>query len=155
MMRFIQHRKAFTLLELLIVIALIAVIAAMAVALWVPNRRAANETSAINSMRLIDSAEANYRLRHNLYGDLPSLLGDGFIPPAIAGEGKSGYIFLVQGMGSTVYVATASPTSANSGSRFFYTDEVGVIFQSAPTIAAPPTTDYSGQTPPGFGPIGN
>ncbi len=65
-----KQRRGFTLIELLIVIAVIAILAAIAIPNLLSSRQAANEASAIGSMRTINSAEATYRARNNGYATL-------------------------------------------------------------------------------------
>ena len=143
-----KQRRGFTLIELLIVIAVIAILAAIAIPNLLSSRESANEASCIGSMRTINSAEATYRSRNNAYG----LLAGGATSSATA---KSGYYYAPAVVSTTQYWITASPIGSG-GTRFFYTDETGVIWAAPSATASLPTADASGNvTTTGWAQIGN
>src|SRR5215204_6490895 len=92
-----KNEKGFSLVELLVVVIIIAIVAAIAIPNLLASRRAANEASAISSLRTIHSAEATYNasVGGTAYTDLPGLNSAGLIDSALgaATSQKSGYTF--------------------------------------------------------------
>ncbi len=140
-----KNEKGFSLVELLVVVIIIAIIAAIAIPNLLSSRRAANEASAISSLRSIHSAEATYQAtlgNNTIYGALADLAAapSGLIDSTLAAGAKSGYNFALTLDGTAVqYCATATPQGPTTGLRLFAVSTAGVIFQSAPGGATPPT----------------
>lgn len=158
-----RMQKGFSLIELLIVVAVILVIAAIAVPNYLRSRMFANEASAVGSLHNIATAEVSYSLTYPTYGFAPDLntLGPGPTPgnatptPANAilldnvlgcptGVGtasctKSGYNFYItagSGTPLTAYSVNADPiVLGKTGGRYFYSDGSGVITFNTTTIA--------------------
>jgi type IV pilus assembly protein PilA len=143
------NQKGFSLVELLVVVIIIAIIAAIAIPNLLASRRAANEASAISTLRTIHSAEVTYQAvaGNNInYGTLASLLAVGLVDATLgtAPVSKSGYNFAetISAAPSTLYCATAAPTTPTgataTGTRYFSVAADGVIYQStaAATCAA-------------------
>lgn len=132
-----KNQKGFSLVELLVVVIIIAIVAAIAIPNLLASRRAANESSAIASLRTIHSAQATYFATtgsNTNYGDLAALGGANLIDSALAAAGnKSGYTFALSRNAAapfTTYCATAVPQTAGStGDRSFAVNVQGVIYQ--------------------------
>jgi type IV pilus assembly protein PilA len=156
-----QRQKGFSLIELLIVVAIILIIAAIAIPNLIRSKMAANEASAVASLRTINTAEVVYSSTYNVAGvfsaDLVSLGPNGatcantFIPVstqaclidgALAAAttnatAKSGYVFTYANPGGS-YSVLGDPVTVNStGVRHFYTDQTVVIRVNAASPAGP------------------
>lgn len=131
--------KGFTLIELLIVIAVIAILAAIAIPNLLSSRKAANESSAIASLRTIVSAQETFRSRQPTPTYATNLAGlAGYIDPVLQGGTKSGYGFAIAGADANNYTATATVPTGGGGDRGFFVDQTGVIRASvngAATVA--------------------
>jgi type IV pilus assembly protein PilA len=151
-----NKQKGFSLIELLIVVAIILIIAAIAIPNLMRSKMAANEASAISSLRTLNTAEVTYATVYPSVGysnDMPSLGG---LPAVCSVPGgasaataciidevlatattlataKSGYFYTYGGLiavggVNTAYTVTASPTIVGTaGQRYFFTDQSGVL----------------------------
>jgi type IV pilus assembly protein PilA len=142
-----RKHKGFSLIELLIVVAIILIIAAIAIPNLLASRRAANEASAVSSLRTIHSSEITYFSTTGLntsYGTLANLNTDGLIDGTLAGatssaSAKSGYFFTLN-TGTGAYCTTATPSSSGTtgtGNKWLGVSTPGVIYQATVVGSAP------------------
>ena len=133
-----KEQRGFSLIELLIVVTIIGILAAVAVPNLLKSRSAANEASAIASVRTIVTAQITYSAtvgNGSYAADLSELEGSGLIDPALASGSKDGYAFVTVGAGDT-FTVNADPTEMGStGDRGFFSDQSGVIRYAVGTAA--------------------
>ena len=144
-----RGQRGFSLIELLIVVLIILVIAAMSIPSFLRARIAANESSAVSSVRQINTAEGTYSSSWGA-GYAPSLANLGGPPPCLVGTAaaaclldpllstgtftKSGYVFAAAGTNPDAngtlngYEVNATPGNAQTtGVRAFCSDASGVV----------------------------
>ena len=132
-----RNRIGFTLVEIMIVVAIIALLAAIAIPNLLRARLNANESAAIAAMQTISTAAQSYRSANATYPDALANLGDAtppYIDSVLAGKAKQGYNFTLVG-DTNSFTATADPITENvTGSRRFFVDTSGVVrFNAAAT----------------------
>ena len=166
--------SGFSLIELLIVVAIILIIAAIAIPNLLRSRIAANQASAVGSLRTLNTAEITYSstfntgfsstlvaLGPNTTGLGPTASAAGLIDEVLAGgsggtatialtSSKSGYKFIYSpGVTDTTgrtdsYSFTASPITDSTGTNYYFTNESGVIRQNSSTTASTSDSPLAG-----------
>ena len=128
-----KMKTGFSLIELLIVVAVIAVIAAIALPSLLSSKMAANEASAINSLRTIYSAIRVYSKRYHSTGTLADMARVGMIDDMLGSGEKSGYSFeIVVAEPKEDSGIIASPTKwGSTGERRFKLNWMGQITYTA------------------------
>jgi len=158
-----KRQKGFSLIELLIVVSIILIIAAIAIPSLLRARINANEASAVGSLRTINTSQVAYQTAYPSEGYAPSLLALGppsgtgcsapssasacLIDSSLANAGtapKSGYLFTITAPGplpNMTYVVGGAASAFNqSGVRSFCSMEDGVLRALTPTSQQTPAT---------------
>ena len=117
-----KHNDGFSLLELLIVVAIILIIATIAIPSLLRSRQSANESHAVANLRTVNTAEVQYLSNsQGKYGAIPDLITAGLLDARYT-QGSAGYDFDIQlAVDSLDYTATAVAQGANSGRYDYYT----------------------------------
>lgn len=155
-----RKEGGFSLIELLIVVAIVLIVAAVAVPNLMRSRMSANEASAVASMRTVLTSEIVYSSTYTVgfSANLPSLSDGGAaancIPPAlpsanaaclldsnVASGTKDGYVFTyvptASGSTNNAFKLNADPANSGAGQRHFYTDESDVLRVNIAAAASP------------------
>ncbi len=151
-----KDSRGFSLIELLIVVAIILIIAAIAIPNLLRSRIAANQASAVGSLRTINTSEATYASTFNVGysstlvalgppagGGIPTTGAAGLLDSVLAAGTKSGYTFAYAVTATdpngnvTAYTVTGSPSTAGTtGQNYYFTDQTAVIRQNTSATAS-------------------
>ena len=154
-----KQQKGFSLIELLIVVAIILIIAAIAIPNLLRAKMSANEASAVATMRTLNTSAVAYSTTYGAYPTNLTDLGPSSSPTSTAADlidsvlakdpaTKSGYTFTWSGASSSgviaSYTLTAKPlTQGVTGQRGFFTDQSGVIRADVSGTASVSSTPLS------------
>lgn len=129
------REPGFTLIELMIVIAIIVVLVAIAIPSFLRSRLQTNEATAVENLRTVGEAEIGYNASHHIFGDFEALTAD----PGAAGTAlldatwtqggvRNGYAFTIDSADDANFVCYADPVEpGTTGVRYFRIDASGII----------------------------
>ena len=123
-----KKNRGFSLLELLIVVAIILIIATIAIPSLLRSRQAANESGAVANLRTINTAQVTYQSSAGgNYGDITNLQTAGLLDSRFSST-MGGYNYTIPLTSSnTDYTAAALPASTNTGRFGYYSAPDGVV----------------------------
>jgi len=149
----VAKRRAFTLIELMIVIMILGSVAAIAIPNLLAARKNGNEAAAIGSLKAIGTAQRLFREADKEgdgtfdYGDLSELGNAGLVDPYLGAGLKQGYVFATQAGSSArtfVFWTTGDPSvQGGSGEKNFASNHTGVIYYTVGTPLVPNAGDAS------------
>lgn len=134
------NQRGFSLIELLIVIAIILIILSIALPQMSKSRMHAQEMAGIAQLKTINQAQVQYQSQFGQFATSLAQLGPpasagaaegpeaaGLIPASLAGGTASGYVYAIAPAAGG-YALTAVPkTFGSTGRRTFYSDQTGIV----------------------------
>ena len=136
-----KDHKGFSLLELLIVVAIILIIATIAIPSLLRSKQNANEAAAVATMKTIAAAQVSYSSTGGNYGTLADLVAAKLLDESFlntAARPKAGYVYTIAANGYD-YTVEANPSSANAGRYGYYSlPDTVVRYSTVATLAPTP-----------------
>ena len=139
LMRYMKENKGFSLIELMIVVLVIGIIAALSMPNLAKSKMAAHESSAISGMRTLVTAQITFATRSgpvNFAADLTELEAANLIDSVMGSGTAEAYSFAVSGSGVQYTIDARPLVYGSSGIRSFFTDESGAIRYTTADAAA-------------------
>ncbi len=127
-----MHKRGFTFVELMIVLAIVAIIAAFSTPSVMRSRMCANEAAAVGALRALISAQATYISQHGVYGTLNQLLAEDLVGRPVIGGPDAPYVVVeIQANADYAYCFAAVPTQDGvTASKEYCVTQKGVIYEA-------------------------
>ncbi|MCA1594486.1 MAG: prepilin-type N-terminal cleavage/methylation domain-containing protein [Acidobacteria bacterium] len=150
-----RHERGFSLIELMIVIAIIGILVGVGIPAWKASVRSANEAAAVQNLRSISTSQVTYfNLKNRTsYGNFDQLVQAGLMDKRFTGDSPvdNGYIYTLtttakSGTNPPTYSVNANPQQPGStGSQYFYTGSDTSAIHNNPDKAASAQDPVNGQ----------